>query len=91
MTDLDSVEYAVQVVLAKCRNEERIGAGVPPGTGVMKWFAAALREAKSIREPKLLTQPTDFPCYCSHCQLMRASPPVMQEMTDGEFYLGVTH
>lgn len=80
MTDLDSVEYAVQVVLAKCRYEERTGSGVPPGTGVMKLFAAALREAKEIREPE------QYP----HCQLMRA-PPVMHEMTDGEFYLVVTH
>jgi hypothetical protein len=50
MTDLECIEYAVQAVLAKCRqaNQYRYTRGIG-GDTVMQWFAAALNEAKKIR------------------------------------------
>jgi len=50
MTDLDCVEYAVQAVLLKCREANPYHMHIPPsGDTVMKWFAAALNEAKNVR------------------------------------------
>jgi hypothetical protein len=51
MTDLECIEYAVQVVLAKCREANPHHMEIPAdGACVMGWFAAALREAKEIRK-----------------------------------------
>jgi hypothetical protein len=51
MTDLECVEYAVQVVLAKCREANPYHMHIPPsGNTVMKWLAEAINEAKKIRD-----------------------------------------
>lgn len=51
MTDLDCIEYATQVVLQRCRKANPQHMSVPPdGATVMQWFAAALHEAKLVRE-----------------------------------------
>lgn len=50
MTDIECIEYAVQVVLLKCRKANPSYMQVPPaGSTVMEWFAEALREAKQVR------------------------------------------
>lgn len=49
-TDLDCIDYAVQATLLKCRRENPNHMQIPPsGETVMEWFAAALREARSLR------------------------------------------
>ena len=54
MTDIECIEYAVQVVLLKCRKANPSYMQVPPaGSTVMEWFADALREAKQVRGPDI--------------------------------------
>lgn len=50
MSDLDCIEYALQVVLAKCREANPHHLKIPPdGATVMGWLAGAIREAKEVR------------------------------------------
>jgi hypothetical protein len=49
MSDLEIIEYAVQIVLAKCREANPHHLQIPPsGATVMEWFADALNEAKTL-------------------------------------------
>jgi hypothetical protein len=53
MSDLEIIEYSVQVVLAKCRKANPHHLKIPPsGDMVMKWFADALNEAKALTGEK---------------------------------------
>lgn len=52
MTDLQCVEYAVQVVLRRCR-QMNPQAMPPSGETVMGWLATALYEAKKVRDGEM--------------------------------------
>jgi hypothetical protein len=53
VTDLQCVEYAVQIALKRCRDENPQHMSIPAsGETVMEWFAAALHEAKSLGSEK---------------------------------------
>lgn len=50
MTDLDCVEYAIQVVLARCRKRDPYYMSIPiSGETALEWLATAIHEAKEIR------------------------------------------
>lgn len=50
MTDLDCVEYAIQVVLARCRKRDPAYMSISiSGETALEWLSVAMREAKEIR------------------------------------------
>lgn len=55
MTDLECIEYAVQLVLKKCREANPNHLSIPAsGADVMGWFAAAINDAKALRHDDTL-------------------------------------